>query len=258
MRSSCSLLLALCGLFLVSIGPAADDKADWGTVKGQIVFQGDKLPEPAELKVTKDEQHCLEKGKLHSENWVIHKENKGVANVLIWLVPDPASGQKQLPIHKDLQEIKDKEVIVDQPCCLFVPHVVGLRQGQELVAKNSSPIVHNIRWTGHPLKNPGGSVIIPKQNKHVIKDLKEQKLPLVIACDIHPWMKGYVGVFNHPYFAVTDPNGNFEIKLAPAGKCRLMVWQEAVGYRNGEKGKDGEEITIKGGATTDLGKLGIK
>jgi hypothetical protein len=140
---------------------------------------------------------------------------------------------------------------------MFVPHVLGLREGQDLVAKNSAPVAHNIHWTGHPFKNPGGNVIVPAEKQHIIKDLKEQKLPVNIACDIHPWMKGYVGVFNHPYFAVTDADGKFEIKLAPAGKCRLMVWQEAIGYRNGEKGKDGEAITIKGG-TTDLGKLGIK
>jgi hypothetical protein len=260
MRSTCWLLLtACCALWFGVTGPAADDKADdWGTVKGQLVFEGDKLPEPEELKVQKDENHCLAKGKLYSENWVINKDNKGVRNALIWLVPDPESGKKQLPIHKNLQDIKDKEVTIDQPCCMFVPHVIGLRQGQDLVAKNSAPIVHNIRWNGNALRNPGGSVIIPANNQHAIKDLKEQKLPVTLACDVHPWMKGYVGVFNHPYFAVTDASGNFEIKLAPAGKCRLMVWQEAVGYRNGQKGADGEPITIKGGTTTDLGKLGIK
>lgn len=254
------LLLSCCGLSLLATpGPAADDKAeDWGSVTGQIVFEGDKVPTAEQLNIQKDQEHCLSKGKLFSESWVVNKENKGVRNVLVWLVPEPDSGQKQLSIHKDLQTVKDKEVIIDQPCCQFVPHVLGLRQGQELVAKNGAPIVHNIRWTGHPLRNPGGNVIVPSQKQHVIKDLKEQKIPVTIACDIHPWMKAYVGVFNHPYFAVTDADGKFEIKLAPAGKCRLMAWHEVPGYRNGEKGKDGEPIAIKGGAVTDLGKLGIK
>jgi hypothetical protein len=259
MRLTHWLLLAALGtVSFIPGAPAADDKADdWGTLKGQVVFDGDKLPVTEELKVEKDQEHCLMNGKLFNDKWVINKENKGVRNVLIWLVPDPASGLKKLPIHKDLQEIKDKEVTIDQPCCMFVPHVTALRQGQELVAKNSAPVAHNIRWNG-TLRNPGGSVIVPAKGKHVVKDLVAEKLPLVIACDIHPWMKGYVGVFDHPYFAVTDANGNFEIKLAPAGKCRLMVWQEAVGYRNGEKGRGGEEINLKGGSTTDLGKLGIK
>lgn len=237
--------------------PAADGD-DWSTIKGQLVFAGNDVPKPDELKVEKDEKHCLMNGKLFSDKWVIHKDSKGVRNCLVWLAPDPAGAGKTLPIHKDLKEIKDKEVVVDQPCCMFVPHVLGLREGQELVAKNSAPVVHNIKWTGHPLSNPGGNVIVPAGGKHVIKNLQAQRLPVIFGCDIHPWMKGYVGVFKHPYFAVTDENGNFEIKNAPAGKWRLVVWQEAIGYRGGEKGRDGEEVAIKGGGTTDLGKLGIK
>jgi hypothetical protein len=149
-------------------------------------------------------------------------------------------------------------VVLDQPCCAFVPHVIAVREGQEVVTKNSAPVVHNIRWTGHPLTNPGGSVIVPAKGEHVIKNLKAQKLPVQLACDIHPWMKGYCGVYDHPYFAVTDKDGKFEIKDAPAGPCRLVVWQEAIGYRGGAAGRDGEKVTIKAGMATDLGKLGLK
>jgi hypothetical protein len=171
--------------------------------------------------------------------------------------PDPGAADKKLAIHKDLKEPKDKTVTIDQPCCTFVPHMLAMRQGQELVAKNSAAVAHNVHWTGHPLYNPGGNVIVPPQGQHVIKDLKVQKLPMTIACDIHPWMQAYVGIFDHPYFAVTDEKGNFEIKLAPVGKCRLMIWHEANGYRGGAAGRNGEEITIEG-VTTDLGIRGLK
>jgi hypothetical protein len=230
---------------------------NWGTLKGSIVWAGDKLPEAAELKIEKDQQHCLANGKLFSEAWVVDKDSRGVRWVLVWLAPEPGS-RARLAVHPDLREIKQKQVEIDQPCCRFVPHLVALREGQILVAKNSAPVVHNIRWVGHPLHNPGGSVIMPAKGEHQIKDLKAQKLPVQLACDIHPWMKANAGVFDHPYFAVTDKDGNFEIKNAPAGPCRLVIWQEAIGYRGGAAGKEGAKVTVKGGAITDLGKFDIQ
>jgi hypothetical protein len=67
-------------------------------------------------------------------------------------------------------------------------------------------------------------------------------------------MSARVAVFKHPYFAVTKADGSFEIKNAPVGTFRLFVWHEAIGYRGGEKGAEGEKITIKPGVNklTDL------
>jgi hypothetical protein len=68
-------------------------------------------------------------------------------------------------------------------------------------------------------------------------------------------MEGRVAVFDHPYFAITDEHGKFEIKDAPAGKFRIVAYQEKIGWRGGAKGKKGQEITIKAGGVTDLGDL---
>src|SRR6266852_5204707 len=244
--------------------PTADPKpaanqgdAAWGTIKGQIVYDGDPVPERKALNVNKDQEHCLGKGPILSEDWVINKQNKGVRWTFVWLAPEPG-GAASLPIHPTLKEIQNKEVEIDQPRCAFVPHCLAMREGQVLVAKNSSPIAHNVRWVGNPIKNPGGSNIIPANGSFKIEGLKADKLPLIIECNIHPWMKGRVGVFDHPYFAITDDNGNFEIKLAPSGAYRLKVYHESVGWRGGAEGRNGEKITIKAGGVTDLGKLGIK
>jgi len=71
-------------------------------------------------------------------------------------------------------------------------------------------------------------------------------------------MGGYLFVFAHPYFAVTDQHGNFEIKDAPAGKYRLIVWHERTGWLLGDQrpSKDGKLITIAPNKATDLGKIG--
>ena len=143
----------------------------------------------------------------------------GVKNVFVWLAPDQI-GEK-LRIHPSLKAIKNNEVEIDQPCCMFVPHVLGMREGQTLVAKNPSTVAHNFHWTGHPLKNPGDNKMIAAGQDLKIANLVPDKYPVKISCDIHPWMNGWVRVFDHPYFAVTDADGNFEFKLAPEGKARI-------------------------------------
>jgi hypothetical protein len=251
-------LVLVGGLSLALVPSAgADSPEGWSTIKGQIVWGGGAVPEHKTIDVSnhQDKACCLAKGPVLSEDWVIDKDNKGIYWTYVWLAPESPSGK--LPIHPDLEKIQEKEVIVDQPACQFVPHAVALRQGQALVAKNSAPVAHNVRWTGG-FKNPGNNLIVPSKGSHTISNLVADKYPIKLECNIHPWMSGWVRVFDHPYFAVTDADGKFEIKNAPAGKFRLFIWQESSGFRGGAAGRNGEEIIIKPGTVTDLGKLDLK
>jgi hypothetical protein len=168
----------------------------------------------------------------------------------------PVDPGKPLAIHPDLKEIKQKTVEVDQPCCMFVPHALGMRQGQTLVAKNPATITHNFHYTGHPLSNPGNNTIIPAGGELKITDLKADKYPVKMSCDIHPWMSGWIRVFDHPYFAVTDADGKYEIKNAPTGPCRLFTWHEGVGWVEGDK--TGTGIEIPAGKALDRGVVKMK
>jgi hypothetical protein len=252
--------LGLAAGSVLSVGSrpvAADDKngGAWGTVKGQVVLDADTVPEPKKLNVDKDQNNCLAKGPLFSEELVVNKKNKGVRWVFVWLAPEKGVTKPlKETIHPKLQKPKDKQVEMDQPCCQFVPHALALREGQILLAKNSSPIAHNVHWFGHPIKNPGNNVIIPAGQSLEIKDLKSDRFPVKVQCDIHGWMSAYVRVFDHPYFALTDAKGNFEIKLAPAGKYRLIAWQDKgwVGDR------EGKAIEIPAGGTLDVGAIKMK
>jgi hypothetical protein len=249
-----SLLVGL-GLFLTGQTLAAEDA--WGTVKGQIVFGGANIPGAAEIAAVKnhqDSKHCLEKGPIHNEEWVVNQTNKGVRWAFVWLQPE--TGGAPLKVHSDLQPIKDKEVVIDQPCCKFEPHALAMREGQDLVAKNSSPVAHNVNWTGYPLKNPGGNVILPAQGSNRIPNLKADRFPVTVKCNIHPWMSAYVRVFDHPYYAVTDADGQFTIKQAPVGKYRLVIWHEATGW--GPGGKEGLPVTIPANGEADVGKQQLK
>jgi hypothetical protein len=248
--SATLVIAALAGT--AGLYPAAAEGADaWGTVKGTVVYGGEAAPAPRVLEINKDQEHCLGKGPIVSDEWVVDPATKGVRWTFVWLAPlDP---KQKLAVHPDLVQVKQKEVVLDQPTCRFVPHALAVRQGQTLLARNSAPVAHNVHWTG--IKNPGGNLIVPSKGEHAIKNLVADRYPIKINCDIHGWMNAYVRVFDHPYYALTGKDGSFTIKDAPAGKYRLMVWHET-GY--GPGGSKGTEVTIKGGESTDVGALSLK
>jgi plastocyanin len=244
-----SLMIGCACLCLVAPPTQA---ADWGNVKGQIVFDGTP-PTPKQLDVNKDQAACLAKGPIHSETWVVNPGNKGVKNVFVWLVSE--SGGKPT-INPNLKDPPKEPAKLDQPTCAFEPHCQGIREGQMLKVHNSASIAHNVNWLGGKVKNPGGNKIIPANGNEMVK-LNADKQPIAISCNIHPWMKGWIRVFDHPYFAVTDENGNFEIKDAPAGKLKMIVWQEDMGFLGGDAGKEGKAIEVKKG-DNDQGVIKIK
>ena len=243
-------LAALLGL----VGQA--DAQSWGTIKGQVVWAGDTLPEKEKAKVDKDQAQCLKNGDIYTDAYVVNPKNKGVRWVLVSL-QDAETPTKAIPIHPSLEAVSKKPLELDQPCCAFEPRVAAIREGQQVVVKNSASIAHNIFWQGG-LLGPTANQLVPAGGQAEFKDIKARALPVPYTCSIHAWMKGYVGVFKHPYFAVTDADGKFEIKNAPAGKFRLNLWQETKGWViiNPTNPRDrGVVIDIKADGTTDLGTI---
>src|SRR5438067_1062456 len=121
-----AVLATLTGVALVcgERSVAADDK-EWGTVKGQIVWGGGAVPERKafdQVNQSQDKTHCLSKGPILSEEWVIDPKSKGVRWTFVWLAVDPPDPKGKLKIHPDLVNIKDKKLTLDQPCCAFMPH----------------------------------------------------------------------------------------------------------------------------------------
>lgn len=246
------IALALLGALTISLAerPAVAQDNDWGTVKGQVVFVG-ATPAVKNLNVDKDKEHCLSKGPIPDETWLVNPKNKGVRNVVVWLQPE--KGAAPLKVHPSLVSPKEDKIFMDQPCCKFEPRVVALHEKQTLVVKNSAPVVHNVKYAS--VQNPSDNVIVPAGGAHQLPPLKAGRFPIAIECNIHPWMRAWVRVYSHPYFVITNADGQFEIKNAPAGKYRLVSWHEDAGW--GQGGSEGVEITIKGGATTEQ-KLELK
>ncbi len=221
---------------------------------GRVTWGGDTFPPQAvaNLKDNPDKAACMIDGPVNDETWIVNPKNKGLKNAFVWL--EAAKKGDKLPIPASLEKIEPKKVEVDQPSCAFIAHAIALREGQILVAKNSSKIGHNFKWGGDPTVNKGGNVLLPPGASKEIDDLKANRLPVKMECNIHPWMNGWIRVFDHPYFAVTDDEGSFTIANAPVGEFRLKVWHGSGGWLGGSAGANGQPVTI-GPGDNQIGSL---
>jgi hypothetical protein len=131
---SCVLPCALVAAFAAG-SPAAEPQ--WATVKGQVVFPADKaIPKRAPLNVNVNQQQCLAKGPILDESVIVNPKNRGVNNVVVYLRPDnmnanAAFGKNE--IHPGDAKRKPAEVVIDQPCCMFVRRVTAARVGDTVV-----------------------------------------------------------------------------------------------------------------------------
>jgi len=141
---------------------------------------------------------------------------KSAENIAVYVdaIPD-----KKFDAPKD-------HVTIDQRKMAFIPHVIAVQQGTTVEFLNSDPVGHNVYWP---------SISGNKKLSHNLGTWpKGEKKPFQfndvgvasLLCNVHPEMSGYVVVSPTPYFAVTDKDGNFEIKNVPAGKYTLKTWSE--------------------------------
>src|SRR5262252_6799533 len=117
-------------------------------------------------------------------------------------------------------------VLVDQRKMAFIPHVIAVQQGTTVEFLNSDPVGHNVYWPSisgnKKLTHNMGTWPKGEKKPFQFNDVGVASL----LCNVHPEMSGYVVVVSTPYFAVTDKDGNFEIKNIPAGKYTLKTWSE--------------------------------
>lgn len=219
-------------------GFAGIDRAlaeDFGTVSGQILFQGEP---PARTVINKkgdpnvkDSAVCAAE-ELLAEDLVVDPATKGVANVFVYLRKiDPAK------IHPDLAATpaEKKEVVFDQKGCRFIPHALFVRTDQTVVVKSGDSVAHNTHT--YPFRNSPQNFILQANDRVGVKLAHEtpEILPMQVKCDIHSWMMANWLILDHPYATITDEQGKFTIEKLPAGKHQLRVWHERIGYINVDK-----------------------
>ena len=161
---------------------------------------------------------------------------KGVKNVLVYL-------NKPTSVSDDAKKAyAATPIMFDQIKCVFEPHVLGIMAGSPITLKSSDPVNHNVNAK---LKSSAFNQLLAPQSKTQFTPTGAERTPGEVTCDIHPWMKAWWMVFDHPYFAVTDAKGYFEIKNAPAGTQKVVVWQEAVDKNGFITAPSGDEVVIK-------------
>jgi len=124
-------------------------------------------------------------------------------------------------------EDPDSEVVLQHKNCQFSPRVLGIRTGQKLSIVNADPTFHNTHAV--PRANPEWNQSQPSDGPPIVKTFRRPELLIPVKDNQHPWEKAYISVMDHPFFAVTDEQGNYEIRGLPPGKYKLVMWHEVLG-----------------------------
>ncbi len=134
---------------------------------------------------------------------------------------------------------------LDQNGCVYSPHVLGIMQGQQLEVLNSDPVNHNVHAESHI--NPPWNESEPPRAEHTIKHFDSPEVLFAMTCSVHPWMRSYVGVSPHPFFAVTGEDGAFTLKGVPPGTYTVEAVHEKYGHKEGKL-----TLAPSGSATLDF------
>ncbi|TWT55754.1 hypothetical protein KOR42_25650 [Thalassoglobus neptunius] len=222
------LRTALCVCAVLASSVTTVQAQGWGTIEGQFILEGD-VPEVAPLVAkgdasAKDAAVCAANA-VPNDAMAFNSENKGIANIVVFM-------RRASSIHPDLKESTEKNVEFDQKGCRFLPHAMVVRTDQTITCKSSDGVAHNVHSS--PFANsPANFIVQPNDQKGVeVKVPLAESLPVQVVCDIHPWMKAWWIVLDHPYAAVTDENGKFTIENLPEGENEFRVWHENAGYIN--------------------------
>ena len=182
------------------------------TIKGNVRYVGAPV-EKKKTSVTIDQYVC---GKEKEPEDLVLSSNNGIRNAVVSLqnVPPGAKREWNLPAAK-----------MDQKQCSFIPRVVIVPVGGTVEFLNSDRLLHNVRSIGK--ENPPFNRAQP-HGRSISFSFKQPEL-LRVDCDLHSWMRGWVVVAEHPFYAVTNEQGEFILENVPRGKYTLQTWHESLG-----------------------------
>jgi plastocyanin len=190
-----------------------------GTISGQVTFEGDK---PVLKPISMDavpacaKQHPM----LIESDEVVINGNGTLRNVFVHLKTGVPVKDWPMPAAP---------VVLDQKGCLFTPRVVALRVGQTLEIGNADTMMHNV----HPLarRNEEWNVAQPPQGDRMKKQFANPEVMIPFVCNMHPWMKAFVSVVEHPFYAVTGADGSFSFAGVPPGEYEIEAVHERFGAK---------------------------
>jgi plastocyanin len=211
------------------------DPTALGSVTGVVSFDG-VVPEAEPLSLNADAWCKNHHDTPPREESLVVNDGK-IANAFVWISKGLEGFDFDTPSTK---------VVLDQQGCIFGPRVVGIQLGQNVTMHNNDPVLHNVH--SKPELNRTKNIALPVQGSE--RDFKFDKAEVMIpiVCDVHPWMRAFIGVVDHPFFAVTDLDGAFHFENMPAGEFTLQIWHERLGVEE-------QTIVVMKGETLDLGNV---
>ncbi len=213
--------------------PAAPafDPSTAGNVSGMVMVDGE-LPAPEELMMNSDPNCVMAATNTQSSTYVGSDGHLG--NVFVYV--REGLGDMTFPTPSEV-------LTLNQEGCRYIPHVLGIQVGQTLNIVNSDPTLHNIHAI--PEVNQEFNMGQPIQGMQFERTFDNVEVMVPMRCDVHGWMNSYIGVLDHPYFAVTAEDGMFDISALPPGDYVLEAWHEALGTQT-------QNVTVTTGGTAEV------
>jgi plastocyanin len=194
------------------------DPATAAKVTGKALYSGPK-PVRKVIDMSSEETECKRshKGPVQSEEVMLNKDGS-LANVFVYI----SAGLEGKKFEPPKTPVK-----IDQKGCMFAPHVAGVMTGQPLLVSNSDPVTHNV----HPIpeKNREWNQGQPPGAPEIERTFRVEEIMIPVKCNVHSWMRSYICVVAHPYFAVTGEGGTFELAGLPPGEYTITAWHEKFG-----------------------------
>ena len=204
------------------------------TLSGSVTFTG-KPPKPSKIDMSADPSCYESNPEPETEFFVI--SNERLANVLVYV-------ESKTNFDNYWFEPPSSAAVMERKGCRYEPHVLGIQAQQPLLIVNSDPTQHNTHPTPHD--NPEWNQSQPMGASPLEKTFARPELLIPFKCNQHPWEKAYVSVFSHPFFAVSDADGNFKIEGLPPGPYKITAWHEKLGEKT-------VEVVFAPGERRDLG-----
>jgi plastocyanin len=186
------------------------------TVRGMVRLQG-KAPAPKPINMAADPS-CA---KLHptpvmSQDVMVDAQG-ALQNVVVFVSEGLGDRTFDPPAEP---------AVIEQKGCVYEPHVKAIRANQKLELVNDDSTAHNIH--PQPSNNREWNKAEPPGTK-MEEAFAREEIAIPVKCNVHPWMKSYIAVFKHPYFAVTGKDGSFDLSHLPPGTYTLKAWHEKLG-----------------------------
>ncbi len=211
--------------------PEASDLFGAAVIKGRVSYEGDR-PAARAISMAGDPV-CHRAGAGARDQSREVSADGGVPHVFVY-IKQGVSGRYPVPTEA---------VVLDQVGCVYVPHVLGIQVGQTLTIKNSDPTAHNVH--ARSTRNAPFNISQPRIGMTTDRTFTREEIMVPVKCDVHGWMSSFAGVVSHPFHAVTDAGGNYEITRLPPGDYELEIWHET--FQRQQKKislKEGETLTL--------------